>query len=149
MNKLFRIIAIALLVIGLAMPVYAGTVTALYQGANGAGTKVVVLVNSSSTAAKTACSTSYVIPGKCVLLGYSVTMAGSAGGTTSPEPELYIGLSDSTTGDADSYIIAESERAKATPFDNLFVKPLEFDNGIQVRQGPYTCVTLYYEQVRP
>lgn len=144
MKKLFVVFMALALLVGVTSMAHA--ITPVYGGGQGVGTlRTVVLVNNAGTHASTNLSTSYVIPGKCQLFGWSVNYINAATAT-----EVYVSVSAADSGDLDSYLLGESEaNNKETPATIFFPKGIEFSDGINVRQGAFTCVTLYYVQVRP
>jgi len=148
MNKLFRIIAIALLVMGLAIPAYA---VVTYEGGNGVGElKVACSTNLTRVYTKSAISTAQVIPGKVKILAISIA------NTNGKNTENVYGLADAmlTSGDADTFLMAENESAsRSTAADDfvigMSINGLSIDKQLQLRQGPYTVVNIYYIQDRP
>ncbi len=140
MKKILFFVVLALLAVSLR----AEAITPVYSG-SGLGTlKTVTLINNSTAPAKTSISTSYVIPKKCQLLGWSANDI--KGGSST---EVVVGIADATSGDTDSYLMGESEAANKESIDKVLPKPYEVTTGLEVRQGAFTCVTLYYVQVRP
>lgn len=144
MKKLFSFIAVVLLVVVMAIPAFAGTVTPTYGGSGMGELKTVTLVNDSGTRAETTLSSTYIIPGKVKILGYTACTTGTGTST-----ENLVALADlGATGDTASYIVSENESRNAEGLQVLFPgNGLNISLGLHVGQGSRTCVTIYYIQV--
>lgn len=148
MKKLFSFVAIALLVMAFAVPAFAAANTTAYAGGSGINTtKTVTTINTSATGTDETniSTTAYFIPSKCLLLGYEVQVLGaSSDGTAS-----IIDKASTTTGDADTKIVSESEATLAYPRVVMFPQGIRLSNGLTIKQNEATSVTVYYIQDRP
>ena len=148
MKKLFCFIAIALLVMGLASPVFAAANTTAYAGGTGLGTvRTVTCINTdySGYDETNISATSYVIPASCEIIGYHAQVLGA-------QSEGMFSLVDkasTSTGDADTMIISENEATNAYPVAEVYPKGVRVTRGLTIRQGPRTVVSVYYVQVKP
>lgn len=147
MKKILSSILVVMFVLLVASTSYA--ITPVYGGSVGMGNvKTIVLVNSTTNATSTFISTSYVVPGKCLILGQDIAVGTHATATA----ELVIALADATptTGDADNYLLSEAEYPKNEPAYKAYPgQGLRISRQLQVRQGANTVVTIYYVQDRP
>ena len=153
MKKLYSFIAIALLVMALAVPVFADANMTSTAGSSGMGElKSVTSINTDAVGYdSTDFSTAQhpaVVAGKCQIVGYqcnaiavnSVEALFSLVDVTSTTPQ---------TMDGDHRIIAEAEATNTLPFNEMLPQGLGVTQGLTVRQGPKTSVTVWYRQVRP
>lgn len=133
---------------GLAIPAYA---VVTYEGGTGMGElKVAVSTNLTGAYTKTAISTAQVIPGKVKILAISIA------NTNGLNTENVYGMADATltSGDADTFLMGENESASRSAVSDEFsfgmsITGLTIDKQLQLRQGPYTVVNIYYIQDRP
>jgi hypothetical protein len=108
--------------------------------------KILIATKSNDTGSAIATditSASVLVAGAHRILGYTVTA------TSSGSTEIYGALYDleaATTTTTDASLIAEAEsRSSGDTVQVWFPYPREIGTGIIVRQGAYTCVTVYYE----
>ena len=149
MKKLLSFVAIALLVMVMAIPAYAAANTTAYGGGTGLNTvKTVTTINTDAGGydETNVSATTYFIPSKCTLIGYSVNFISDSGttGITS-----IVDKASTTTSDADAYIVNEVECTAAYPVVKVFPQGLRLTRGLTIRQGCGTAVTVYYVQDRP
>jgi hypothetical protein len=119
----------------------------VYEGGSGLGElRTATNINNTGEDVKTVLSVAKLIPGKCKVLGVAVNDIRGAAAT-----EVFVGLADAiaTTGDADDYLYGENEAfANTYGVDKVYpASGLSITNGVQLRQGAYTCATVYYIQV--
>lgn len=145
MRKFLIVLMTLALLVG-ASKVFADADSVAYTGGLGMGTlRAVTLVNNSDTGYdSTIVSSTYIPARQCQLLGYTA----SAIATTNLEGLFDIRDASNAATGLDTTIIAESEVTASLPLEVIYPKPLEILNGISVHQGPKTCVTIYYIQVR-
>lgn len=150
MKYFLSIIAIALLSVGLiASPAFAATDTTAYAGGSGLSTiRTITTVNNSGISGfdeTNVSTTTYFIPTKCLLIGYHVQNVGTA---VDGRVDI-VDKASSTAGDMDLKIVSESEALALQPVDIMFPQGIRLTNGLTIRQGPMTAVTVYYIQDRP
>lgn len=141
-----KILFSVLVIASLFFMVDAHATTPVYGGSSGMGSvKTVVLPNNTANGTATKISTSYVIPGKCLILGQDIAV-----GTGTSTVELIIALADAASGDSDNYLMSEAEFPVNEPAYKAYPgKGLRISRQLEVRQGANTVVTIYYIQDRP
>lgn len=147
MKKFIYFVAIALLVVGMASPAFGAANTTAYGGGSGLSTvRTVTTVNTDYTGYdETNISSTYFNTSKCVVIGYSASVLGAQ----SEGLFSVVDKASTTTGDADTLIVAENEAQNAYPVSQIFPDKIRLANGLTIRQGPRTVVTVYYVQDRP
>lgn len=143
MKKIFAVLLALALLVGVSCEAMAVTESAT-GGSSLNKVRAYTIINNAVGSATTAISpTSYIIPGKCEIVGWHIN-------PTSLNSEGVASLRDALTGAApDTYIINEAEGTSTIPYDQIFPEGIEISRGVVVNQGPYTSVTVYYKQVRP
>lgn len=103
------------------------------------------ITNAASTGKTTHVGTTIMIPKRCRILYFEVTgcKANQVG------PEVYAGLYDCTdaAGTLVSALEGEVESATDSTAKKEYVHPLKIYNGVTILQGPYTTVSIEYEEV--
>jgi hypothetical protein len=142
MRKLFIVLTV------LALLGFGTVAMANPQGGGGLGElKTYVSVNNTSTNAATLASTAAlgtgVVPGKSQILGYrvnSITPTGIAGECVA----ALVDVAATTSLQADASIMSEIEDPNGIATSDIFPMPMNLANGLVIRQGAYTIVTVYY-----
>ena len=139
MKKLYvSFIAIALLITGLLA-------SSAYASAWDLSDKKYVITNAATTKLTTSVGTTIMIPKRCRILYFEVTgcKANQVG------PEVYAGLYDCTSaaGTLVSALEGEIESATDSTAKKEYAHPLRIYNGVTIIQGPYTVVSIEYEEV--
>lgn len=146
MKKLFIVLFALALLVGVTVPVFAGTVTPVYNGASGMGAvKTATLINASGTRAQTvmAITAGRFTPGKVKVLGYTAS-------SLQASTECLVCLADSNTGDTASYVFNEAESQSTSGLQVWFpLSGIPLTYGLSVGQGSQTSVTIYYVEDLP
>lgn len=101
------------------------------------------IVNDAATKSMTSISTSIIVPGRDMIVGWQIMPAASRAGTLAYEniATLY---DESTTSGVLQEVIGEVECVQFYHTAFAFLFPREIINGIRVRQGAYTIVIIYF-----
>jgi len=102
-----------------------------------------IIVNNAATGKTTFVSTDIIQPKVSRILYFTVTGCKS----NLPAPEVYAGLYDCTT--AAGTLVSVLEGEVESPTDSTatleYKRPLKIYNGVTILQGPYTTVTIEWE----
>ena len=162
MKKILSVLVAIVLLVGFCGSAFAYTNTVAnvigYGGGKGSGSlRSFTTINTNTgyawttgLAADTA-TTPGIEAGKIWVYGYEVNVIGNTAaynieGIASINDGGLLGLGN---GNEDSYIIGESEATAALPVFKMFPQGILITRGITVRQGPGTCVTVYYVKQQP
>ena len=105
-----------------------------------------VKTNTTGVDARALVPITTIIPAYHRILGYRI-----APYDTSANSQYTLGLCDSATlaGAVDTTIFDEAEKSLSTSMDaEWYPYPKRLDNGLVIRQGGNTVVTIYYEDTR-
>ena len=121
---------------------------ALWAGAGEAyDLKTYVSTNSTGILTDTAISTSTIIPGKCWILGFRVAPDSSSSSCKEPVLSLYDAATTATMSSSTIFDKFETPTGNQLTSDgDWYPGGKKLSNGLAIRQGGYTTVTIFYEQ---
>ena len=105
--------------------------------------RIVTVADATADGGTSVVATTTFIPGKDVVVGYSVS-------ATSSETNVVIGLYDSAEGDmAAGTLFAESEDVNDSSVTVWFPYPKSIATQLAIGQGQNTVATVYYVRLNP
>jgi len=128
-----------------AIPAQASTMTRLSEERS-----ILTYVKQNTTAARvdTAVATTTIIPGKHRIIGYEISPYNDScvDGTV----ELYDSATTAAMSSSTIFYAAEAPTGTNTisSIGRDFAYPKDISNGLAIRQGGYTTVTIFYERYR-
>ena len=109
--------------------------------------KTYIVVNTTAARAKTQISTSTIVPGKDIILGYELVPFGAS--CVDPYVELHdvatTGAQTQTTGGT-IFSTNELDTSPLVGDTRIFPKPKHLSLGLSVNLGGYTAVNIFYER---